>query len=70
MSDESTKSLDYDLREGLQVHDDSMYEPDEVMSSLINPIDFVIDVIKYTYSMTDQWKNRLWNQRRQRMRLS
>ena len=64
------KSLKYDLSEGKSVHDNSMYEPDETMDSMVDVIDFVMDIIRQTYSLTDQWQDRLLNQRRQRMRLS
>jgi len=47
-----------------------MYEPDETMDSMTDVIDLVMDIIRQTYSLTDQWQDRLLNQRRQRMRLS
>lgn len=67
---EITKSLDYDITEGLAVHDNSMFEPDEAMNSLVSIEDFIMDIIRDTYSLTDQWRDRLFNQRRQRIRLS
>lgn len=64
------RSKEIDYTEGLQIHDDSMFDPDETMASLINPVDFILDIIRQTYSVTDFWRNRYLDSRRQRMRFS
>lgn len=64
------QSREYDYTEGLPIHDDSMFDPDETMASLINPVDFILDIIRHTYSVTDFWRNRYLDSRRQRMRFS
>ena len=64
------RSKEIDYTEGLKIHDDSMFESEETMNSLINPVDFIIDIIRQTYSLTDFWRNRYLEQRRRRMRFS